>query len=49
LVDAVPPPGSLMLVFEWSEQGVAPMHVSLDAEAIRAAAARSLRFWDEES
>jgi hypothetical protein len=45
----LPPPGSLTLVFEWSEQRVAPVHVSLDAEAIRAAAARSLRFWDEES
>jgi hypothetical protein len=45
----LPPLGSLTLVFEWSEQGVAPVHVPLDAEAIRAAAARSLRFWDEES
>ena len=45
----LPPPGSLTLVFEWSEQGVAPVHVPLDAEAIRAAAARSLRFWAEES
>jgi hypothetical protein len=45
----LPPPGSLTLVFEWSQQGVAPVHVMLDAEAIRGAAARSLRFWTEES
>lgn len=45
----LPPPGSLTLVFEWPEQGVAPVHFALDAEAIRGAAARSLRFWDEES
>ena len=45
----LPPPGSLTLVFEWPEQGVAPVHVALDAEAIRAAAIGSLRFWAEES
>lgn len=45
----LPLPGSLTLVFEWSEQGAAPVHVALDAELIRAAAARSMRFWDGES
>lgn len=45
----LPPPGSLTLVFEWPGQGVAPVHVALDVQAIHTAATRSQPFWAEES
>lgn len=46
----LPPPGRLVLVFGWRTReatGAAPVHVELDADAIRAAAGRAQRFLDE--
>jgi hypothetical protein len=47
-VTLLPPPGPLAVTFAWPDQSVAVVEVSMDAELIRGAAARALRFWDEQ-
>lgn len=41
----LPPPGLLELVLEWPAFGMTELHVPLDADTIRAAAARAVRLW----
>ncbi len=47
LLSELPPPGPLALVVEWPDERVPETRVSLDAGAIRAAAARSVQIWPE--